>query len=451
MFRAKVRGIYSTALGKLLMEAGFKIVEASRPLASRLRIEQLNEPPDLTAVDLKSRWGVLLVGRCDAFDAAVEALRRVDPILIKSRQRLHEVFAATPRVQGGKAVVELEGDLLRIPERYVVYPSRRLFTVVKPAFRRGEGVAIPDIILDGRYVELTPSGRVSFGGRVDPQERTRLTILAEKVRMKYGGIGLKFLSSARYGRDEEIEAEVAHLFKRLVEISSGPHGEGERVQEGRCTAIALFDGESKRMLDRIRASVAPTAEGHHMLKAQGASECVDIVDRLQINVYKDGTKILKDNLEIIHIIPWGNVIKMKGDIVKVLDDLVIVRRALKPGGSLEGIGKRIEEGDYALTCIPLNRNYVVHTYYSSEGKEKGTYININTIPEIGIKIGYIDLVIDKVIADGNEATLDVEEYRELAPSLPGRIREAAESALGLRIRCSPNGLEAEASGNFGFG
>lgn len=450
VFRVKVRGIYSTALAKILLEAGFKIVEASRPITLRLGVKPLNEPPDLVVTDSRNKWGIILTGKCEAFQKAVEALRGVDPIIIKARQRLHEVFVATPKIEGGRTLVEFEGDVLSVPERYVVYPARRLFTVVKPALRKGGGVAVPDIILDGNYVELSPSGRVSFSGHIEPQRRTYLAVLAERIRKKYGGIGLRFRSSAQYGSDHEIEREVEALFRRLVEISSASYREGERVHEGRCVGVALFDGESKRVLDSVRSTVAPTAKGHHMLKALGLGKCVDILDILDVDIYNKSLKFLKNNIEIIHIIPWGRMVKMSGELVGLADGYVIVKRGLKPDGTLEGIGKRIEEGDYALTCVAIGKSYVVHTYYTVDGKEKGTYININTIPEIGPKIVYIDLAIDKIIVDNREFILDEEEYMELAPSLPVRIREAVEAGISLRAKCTYAGLVTEGDSPIGL-
>jgi len=45
--KAKVRGIYTTALTKLLLENGFEIVQPSQAIKSRFGIPDNNEPPDI--------------------------------------------------------------------------------------------------------------------------------------------------------------------------------------------------------------------------------------------------------------------------------------------------------------------------------------------------------------------------------------------------------------------
>jgi len=71
--KAKVRGIYTTALTKLLLENDFQIVQPSQTIRVRFGIPDNNEPPDLKIKDrvghTRSRKGVpkdssLFVGGC---------------------------------------------------------------------------------------------------------------------------------------------------------------------------------------------------------------------------------------------------------------------------------------------------------------------------------------------------------------------------------------------------
>jgi len=49
--KAKVRGIYATALTRLLLENGFEVVQPSQAIKSRFGIADNNEPPDLKVKD----------------------------------------------------------------------------------------------------------------------------------------------------------------------------------------------------------------------------------------------------------------------------------------------------------------------------------------------------------------------------------------------------------------
>ena len=49
--KVKVRGIYTTALTKLLLENDFQIVQPSQTIKARFSIPDNNEPPDLKIKD----------------------------------------------------------------------------------------------------------------------------------------------------------------------------------------------------------------------------------------------------------------------------------------------------------------------------------------------------------------------------------------------------------------
>ena len=54
---ARVRGVYATALTKLLMEHGFRIVQPSDTIMKRLGLEYILETPDLDVDDRFDRQG----------------------------------------------------------------------------------------------------------------------------------------------------------------------------------------------------------------------------------------------------------------------------------------------------------------------------------------------------------------------------------------------------------
>ncbi len=68
MAKARIRGIYSTALTKLLLGHGFEIVQPSCNIKDRFGIGELNEPPDLDIRERRDRQGVLASGEAESIN-----------------------------------------------------------------------------------------------------------------------------------------------------------------------------------------------------------------------------------------------------------------------------------------------------------------------------------------------------------------------------------------------
>jgi len=62
MVNVRVRGIYSTAVSKLLLEEGFKLVEASDKIIERLNIPIDTSPCDATVKDTENPDEILVLG-----------------------------------------------------------------------------------------------------------------------------------------------------------------------------------------------------------------------------------------------------------------------------------------------------------------------------------------------------------------------------------------------------
>ncbi|ACB39905.1 DUF402 domain-containing protein [Pyrobaculum neutrophilum] len=437
MFRARIRGIYATALTKLALDWGFKVVQPTPQIAERFGLRPDPSPPDVTVKDHESKTGVVAIGDCPAVDHLLERLREyADPVVAKASAGLHDVFVG--RVVG-EGLVEGPGGLMEVPGRYVLQPgAASVFTVVKPPVGPLRGVAVPEIVVDGKLLELNTTGRVAYSRHIGEEERLRLRILAETRLKAYASIGLRFKSSAKYAGEEELAREAEELYRELLRLSQGGPP-GALLRRGRCLAVVLFDKRAKFKLDEARAAVVPTVRGHHALRGQGLGRCLDLLDHVGADVYERAAAFLaRGRVAIYHVKPWGEVVKMRGEVVKALEDVLVVKRTLKPGGVLDGIGARIEPGTYALTCVPRSGGYVVHSYYSASGVYLGTYVNANTEPEWGRRVVYIDLLVDKAYGpDGVERVLDEEELQRYAHMLPERLRRP--EAPGGKI-CTPEGL-----------
>lgn len=83
--KLRIRGIYATALTKLALSWGFKIVQPAEKIIQRFGIEADNSPPDATVKDHVSKSGVVVIGKCEAVDKFLEKLKaEVDPFVAKS-------------------------------------------------------------------------------------------------------------------------------------------------------------------------------------------------------------------------------------------------------------------------------------------------------------------------------------------------------------------------------
>ncbi len=69
MARARVRGIYATALTARLLDDGHEVVDASPPIRRRFEAEFGTEPPDVRIETSADRQGVGASGDPDALDA----------------------------------------------------------------------------------------------------------------------------------------------------------------------------------------------------------------------------------------------------------------------------------------------------------------------------------------------------------------------------------------------
>jgi hypothetical protein len=81
---ARIRGIYSTALAKLLLNQGFTIVQASQALKERFNLEESDESPDLDINDHCDLRGIRVLGKSDVITAFLSLLSsRLEDVIVR--------------------------------------------------------------------------------------------------------------------------------------------------------------------------------------------------------------------------------------------------------------------------------------------------------------------------------------------------------------------------------
>ncbi len=436
----RIRGIYATALSKLLLDKGFTIVQPSRIIAERFGIKDPSyDPPDVTVKDSDNvKGGLVLIGKCETVEEIIKIFLEIsDEIFIwRCKVPLHRVIrGVVKKVEENRVIVDLGGVEGVLPSLSApLYREGDILpvTVVKTALRDGEEIVLSnELRVDGKYASIIPGGRIVISKHIrDPEKRSELYALGMMYLNKLGGYGIKWRSSAQYAEYSELMREIEELLKKLDELREHAWS-GEPyviLQEGECVCEIVPSYSFRRSMDDIRNSVTPTIVNHHSLKMfMRKTTVIDYTEHVLSYVSHERESISRALLDYIftrryravirHAKPDGRLVKLgPGVIVRYSGDELVLARRLRAGGVLDGLGVPKEEGDYAVTWARFGSWIVVHSYFSRERRLKGIYVNINT-PVEPVKDGiyYVDLYVDVVKRPGEDSPqiIDLEDFEKL--------------------------------------
>ncbi|AEC51565.1 hypothetical protein PNA2_0649 [Pyrococcus sp. NA2] len=434
----RIRGIYSTALTKLLLDRGFKIVQPSDVIAERLGLEKSYEDFDVDIYD--RNHGITVVG------TKVEEIRKVfeeefvDVFFRKLPYKLYGVYKGIVvkrddrfvyvdigNAIGTVLIEELpdatEGDEVVVQvKKHNVLPHLSVMITIPGDY----AVLIPKPIGVQRHVKISRKIK-------DPEERERLRILGLSVNL--GEWGILWRTAAAYKEWSLLRDELIRLSKIADKLKEADkYSAPAEIIEGRSIYEIEFGGGAKKKLDEIRNKVVPTIEGHHQYKSYDPEFilAVEVAEGILAKMPSQRSKISEGFVEGIvnskgpkvgwiftlnHVKPDGQVIKIgPGEVIEVATKplRVKIRRNLRPGKFYDGLEVPIEPGDYAITEIEAGKWWFVHRYYDKNGNLKGEFYNINTPVEIyPDKARYIDLEVDIVKwPDGKKEIIDKDKLKE---------------------------------------
>ncbi len=441
MARVRVRGIAATALTKLLMDDGHVIVQASRVIQERFGIPLNTAPADVTVKD----------GGCDEL-VVIGFPREAESVLESIVSRLGYVFVWKPRLNLHSIVVgrvvDKRGDVCVVELPNGVYGELGgcskntgdlvVVSIARPAIKPWEEPRLSTSLrVVGEYVALIyGSQRLSISEHVrDPVKRRELLATATSAVIGKG-FGVHLRSSSNYASPEDIVGEVRFLEDKLKEIIEKARSASEPciVYEGELVSIVGLTSVAKEVLDSIRDSVVPTIRRHHSLKSY--SGCLsDIVDYIEtglaigldkniaynaIEEYIVSKLTSRQRIGIIHVRPDGRILKLTPGVIEYVSRsgngyLFRVKRVFKSEGVYDGLGVEKKPGDYDIMVFKTDSWVIRHNYYRENGEYIGSYININTPPEIyPDTIKYHDLAVDIIVDKSGEAkVVDKEELEEL--------------------------------------
>ena len=426
----RVRGIYATAITKILLDRGFIITLPSETIAKRFSIPILTDPPDVTVkTDEIDPEKLVIIGFPEPQRKVVNALKSV----LKYSGVVESKIGANALVIGKVLEKVRSGYLIDLGfGRTIIRTSVPLKEGEKRVFR----IRIPPTtVSDKFFIDVTPGiiGRYArvFKSREAPSvskhikdesKRRFLIDLARNLPKEYT---VHRRSSAEYATPDKLVAELKELVERLERILSTDGDVGDIIYEGERVTFFYLSTADRYLLDKIRDKVIPTVTGHHARKSASRyvesdlSPAVDVLEKaLEITNDRESLEkamkayaLEKDGVTIVHRKPDGAEIRIKGARIVSRGEHITLYRELSGRGTYDGLNMPIEPGDYAITRVYPGERYVIHEYYSKDGTLKGIYANVNTPPEFmpGV-IRYTDLYVDVVMRSGEEPRIiDVEE------------------------------------------
>ena len=440
-FKARVRGIYSTAVTKLLLEKGFEIVQPSQMIKKRLGLEENMKSPDVEVYDRHNRQGVRVVGTADALEALRTVLLQhlIDVITRK------QAFPTDGIYKGLTIRDEMEGRIIRVDVGSIVGKlfrdeanvdtdeSREVIVQVQ---RNQDLTEAPwlttKITIPSEYAVLIPEEKIKVSLKIqDMEKRKSLIELGRKIAPS--GWGIIWRTTAADAPEEVLEEEIRRLAEIRREVS-------RRAEEKTAPALLWgsqhymnveFPALSKAECDHVRAQVTPTIKGHHYYKACGrtVSASLEMAEKTLEGgtLSEDIERLFKADIEaeypmegsfigIEHVKPSGKVYHLgKAHIENRDDDMLVYSRVFRTEGFYDGLGTPKEPGDQAFTEAKIGDWSYTTRYFSKEGAFKGTHVNFHTPLELYPRwVRYVDLEVDICVLPDNAVKVVDEDELEKA-------------------------------------
>ncbi|KAB1197356.1 MULTISPECIES: DUF402 domain-containing protein [Haloferax] len=467
--KVRVRGIYTTALTRLFLDAGHDVVQASGPIRERFDAEFESADHDVAVETTRDRQGVGVAGAPDAVATATEHLCALglDTFDWDDPAPTGAVFdARVTETLGGGAICDL-GEV----DGYLSYGDIDGRVDVGDEVRVQVSESAPPWA--DRRPELTGDVRAiaglatlepdSEGVRVDTRDEAAARELAGMTDLLGGdppdGWGI------RWHRDA-VEADMsalndaldraADIAAELDSVLDEPVDAPRVVASPTATNWVWFGRETRFELDDHRRAVETTMPGHHRTKAASpkASAGVDLAESLCESagegefpfdvVTSQFGPLEGDDVGIGHGKPDGRLIELgSGEVSdRDPDGTIEVRRQMSGGGTYDALGVERASGDVAVTKFREGRWWYPTVYRDDEGSVKGTYVNICTPVEcFPDQIRYVDLHVDVIKhADGTVERVDDDELDEAVEA--GNISEE----LAEKARSVASSLESALSG-----
>jgi Ribonuclease G/E len=424
--KVRIRGIYSTALTKLLGERGFDIASPTKIINQRTGTEENNDSADVLIYDKEDMNGVTISGI--GADRIVNELRNIFFDIATRKIENGTIYVGKIKKIDNETkniIIDLGNNdegILSLHNYWGFLRENEKILVQVKGIIKGIKLLSTKLRLFGNNLILIKDGFTKISKHIRTiEEQQRLRRLGENLKLNEWGILWKALAEGK--PDAELIDEIKKLETEEKQIKEKFDNSAEPclLKEGFCTYFVEFSAISKQQMDKIRNDTTHTIVGHHFLKSGGytlLTEFAEAFDGIDNNIVVDRlNKVLRNagprsqaSYEIIHKKPGGKDIIMKGIVEKADENEIVIKRRLTEGKRLDGLGGQINEGDYAITKFKPNDWKVIHKYFDANGYPKGVYININTPVEVYPNFArYTDLEVDVIEKDDKREIIDLEK------------------------------------------
>lgn len=427
-----VRGIYTTALVKLLLDQGFKIARPSTTTAERFKLKDAPKEWNVRIRDYKPLKSSVVIDGSKACEVAAFLMERLPDAILNCKKIGYEIYkGVVEKVDERGSYVNYGSGVGLLPEKL----SEGQEVVVSP-IRNGSYKAdyvslTKKVRIVGYYADLVKDGWVSTPKEMPTSLASKLMNIGHLMKSPGWGIQWKKEASEASVSDlledlQRLKEEAAKLMQRSCEVKAPA-----LIYEPPKSYIVMLPYNSKKYLDDLRRPVVATMPHHHLIKSWGKkyAYAVDVVEKLMDLSSEDigytaSNIIMKSvvkrgiKMSIEHVKPDGRVYNLTPGIVEDFDEktmTITLKRSFKEGGVYDGLGVPKERGDYGLSIYKVGAPISKTIYYNEKGDVKGVYINISTPVELAPrKVRYIDLEVDVVARpDGEVRVLDIDKAREL--------------------------------------
>ena len=435
--RAKVRGIYTTALTKLLLENGFQIVQPSQAIKTRFGISESSGPPDINIKDRYDLQGVVALGSAEATETfkAITHSYFEDALTRKWGVSLDGIYkGCILNADENMVYVEIgNGTVGALPKQEASNENQNevIVQVERKRLGRKTPILTTQLKIIGDYAILVQKSKVGVSLKIrDINKRAELYTLGKQLSPE--GWGIIWREPAAHKPKDFLEKEIAALAEKIRILNEKTVSEKAPalLLEGLYFMDVEFPFVSKRKLDMLRESVTPTIEGHHFYKSCGdeVSAVLEMAEKLLEKGQNHGKvkELFKrqiqpkfpeegSTVDVKHVKLNGAVFHLgQATIETINSEEIKYYRTIRANGFYDGLGVAKEAGDKAVSETKPGEWHITTNYFSKDGKWKGTYINLNTPVEVyPTAIRYVDLEVDVCIpANGKTKVIDMEKLEK---------------------------------------
>ena len=461
LLKARVRGIYSTALTKLLLDNGFEIIQPSTTIRKRFNLEENQSPPDLKIKDRYDLQGIRVLGSPEAVDVFQTLLHSLLTDVLTRKWNVHVdgIYKGNiVSVEEDTFYVELGNDVVGVlPKNEFTEGNSKQIVVQVERKRMGSmrPVLTTKLKIIGKYAILARNSKVGVSFKIrDFNKRAELYALGKKLASTDWGIIWR--EPAANQSKEVLENEIATLRTKAETLSEKAQKTEtpSLLVDGLCFMNVEFPATSKSQLDELRASLVPTLKGHHFYKSCGGkvSAALEMAEKL-LDKGQDIMEVeelfkkqvatefpeIGSILDVMHVKPSGKVLHLGQATIESLGNGQIrYSRTIRTSGIYDGLDVAKEAGDKAISETKIGEWWITTKYFSEGGELKGTYINLNTPVEVYPKaIRYVDLEVDVCISpNGAVKVLDMDKLekalekgiisQKIFETIKGKVEEILE-------------------------